>query len=158
MIDPLTMVTGGAGLGAVLGLISNFFAGRNETQLELKKQEGINNAALAGNLAEYQQNFRVNEKGVAVHPPFYFPILLITATYCVCTGICFAAGDIPIATQQFNGEPNEMSIMFGLITRSSSDKTVYILTLAGLGTYFMAPLAFILTSVLTGIVPKRTRM
>ena len=149
------MIGGSAGVGAILGLVSNYISSKAQKEIDLKKQEGMNNAILAGKLQEYQTHFQVDKKGHAVHPPFYFPVLLITATYCVCVTICFLCGDIPVATQSFNGEPTTTSVLWGLIKRTDGDKTVYILTLAGLGTYFMSPLAFILTAVLAGIVPKR---
>lgn len=145
MIDPVTALGGSSILGAIIGVVSNLIlqGGKNKVELERIRFDREQN----------MQDYQVKLAGK--HPPFYSVIMLLAATYCICTGICFIAGDIPVASQGFRGEPTTTSIALGLYKRVSPDKTVYVLTFAGLGTYFMSPIAFILTSVLTGIVPKR---
>jgi len=145
LIDPVTMMGGHAAAGAILGIISNIISGNAKKQIELEKIRHKYNEQTS----EYQVKIS-NTK-----PPFYFPILLLTTTYCIAVTICFICGDIPIASQGFSTEPTETSIALGLFKRTSPNDQVYLLTFAGLGTYFMSPIAFILTSVFTGIVPKR---
>ncbi len=145
MIDPITALGGSSMIGAIIGVISNVISQSGKNKVELER--------IRFNREENMQDYQVKIAGT--HPPFYSVIMLLAATYCVCTGICFVAGDIPVASQGFNAEPNTTSLVFGLFKRSTGDKTVYLLTFAGLGTYFLAPIAFILTAVLTGIVPKR---
>lgn len=151
MIDPVTAMGGSAIGGAVLGLLSNLVTGFFSSQVELAK---------VGAQSQKDNNEQVNKYQAAIansHPPYSIHLLLITATYCLAVAICFFCGDIPVATQGFGGEPTETSLALGLFKRTSPDTTVYLLTFAGLGTYFMSPLAFILTSVFTGIVPRRGR-
>jgi len=149
MIDPVTAMGGSAIGGAVLGLLSNAVSGFFSSQISLAK---------IGAEAQKDNNEHVLKYQASIansRPPYSSHLMLITATYCFAVAICFLCGDIPVATQGFGGEPTETSIALGLFKRSATDKTVYLLTFAGLGTYFMSPLAFILTSVYTGIVPKR---
>lgn len=145
MLGPLITLAGSAAGGAILGLISDTLNQRSKDKVELER--------IRFGREQKLHKYQVSLAGT--HPPFYSVIMLLAATYCLCTLICFLCGDVPVATQSFGAEPTKLELGFGLFKRSESDKTVYLLTFAGLGTYFLSPIAFILTSVLTGIVPKR---
>ena len=149
MIDPISALVGGPIGGAALGLFSDLVRSYFSNKLEHAKilrgeQNDINEAQL-----KYQVEL------AGKHPPYYGVIMLVACTVCLATLYCFLVGDIPVITQGFKANPTETSVAFGLWKRVSPDQNVYLLTFAGLGTYFMAGLLFVLTSVTTGVFPKR---
>ena len=149
MIDPITSLGASTIGGAVLGLFSNFVKGFFDNQVQLAKigiQEQQNNNE---NISKYQAQLD------GTLPPFRFHLLLITITYCFCVSICFIFGDVPIATFSLGESATETTVLF--FKRISPDKDVYLVSLASVGFYLLSPMAFILTSVFTGIVPKRGR-
>jgi hypothetical protein len=141
MIDPMTALGGSSIGGAVIGTLLSLWQSSQSNKLE---QSRI--------LAREKQE--INDQ-VITRDPYRAILFMLGATYCFCTCICFLCGDVPVATQGFGSEPTQTSLLFGLFERSSADKTVYFLTFAGLGTYFMSPLSFILTVKLTGITGRR---
>lgn len=145
MIDPVTTLLGGSIGGSLIGVISNIITQRGKNQIELERIRFGREEKMQG----YQS------KLYALNPPFRIVIFMLAATYCICISICFVCGDLPVATQSFNAKPSSFSFGWGFVEKQTPDRTVYLLTFAGLGTYFLSPIAFILTSVLTGIVPKR---
>ena len=149
MIDPITSLGASTVAGAVLGMVSNFVKSFFDNQVALAKigieERKQDNEALA----KYQ--FKLDGSA----PPYRFHILLITITYCVAVAICFICGDVPVATFSLAGSSTETTVLF--FKRVSDDKNVYMVSLASVGFYLLSPLAFILTSVFTGIVPKRGR-
>lgn len=155
MIDPVSAVGGSAVSGAVIGLLSNAASAYFRNKLELERIRWQGRFEQNEQLKAYQTDFKVDGRGRAITPPFYLPVLLLTCTYCFAVCICFLCGDIPVASQGFGAEPTETSLAWGLFVRSSTNNEVYLLTLAGLGTYFLSPIAFILTAVLSGIVPRK---
>jgi hypothetical protein len=149
MIDPITSLGASTVAGAVLGMVSNFVKSFFDNQVALAK---------IGIEERKQDNEAVLKYQAAIdnsHPPYRFHIMLITATYCLAVAICFVFGDVPVATFSLEGSPTETTILF--FKRVSADKDVYMVSLAAVGFYLLSPLAFILTSVFTGIVPKRGR-
>ena len=145
MIDPITTVLGSSLGGAIIGVVSNVIKERGKNQVELERIR----FGREQNVQDYQT------KLYSMHPPFRLIVFLLAFTYCLCVAICFLCGDLPVASQSFNSKPSSFSIGWGFIEKQTPDRTVYLLTFAGLGTYFLSPISFILTSVLTGIVPKR---
>ena len=149
MIDPMTALSGSSALGVAVSVIVGLWRSGQDHKIEMAEilrgeRKEINEHAL-----KYQK--QVSSSGNS-HSITYF---MLGATYCLCTLICFLCGDIPVASQGFNSEPSTISLAFGLFQRSVTDKTVYLLTFAGLGVYFMSPISFILTVRLTGIASRR---
>ena len=162
---------GSAIAGAGFGTLKAIFAGIQAGKAEQRRHE----LELSGKSAEFQKAFKLNQPhhkikksyfwglytfdGIppphAVKPPHNIFLLCITVTYCAVCLICFLAGDVPVLSQSFASEPSSWGFGWGLVERTIADKTVYILTLAGLGTYFMSPLAFVITNSTTGHIVRR---
>jgi hypothetical protein len=149
MIDPITSLGASTIAGAVLGMGSNFVKSFFDNQVALAKIGLEERKQDNESIAKYQAQLD------GTNPPYFWHILLITATYCFAVAICFSCGDVPVATFSLNSSPTETTLLF--FKRVSDDKNVYMVSLASVGFYLLSPLAFILTSVFTGIVPKRGR-
>ena len=149
MIDPITLLGGSSVVGSAIGLIMTFAKMGGENKLEHAR-------ILKGEKQEQNKHVLAYQKSINnMRDPYMLCVLMLCATYCFAVAICFLCGDIPVATQGFGVEPTKTSLAFGLFTRSSTDKSVYLLTFAGLGTYFMSPISYILTVKLTGITTRR---
>ncbi len=149
MIDPMTALGGSSALGAGVSLITGLWRASKEYQIDLVEAGNQNKREINEHAINYQKHLAKSGNN---HSLTFF---MLAATYCLCTSICFFCGDIPVASQGFSSEPSELSIAFGLFQRSTADKTVYLLTFAGLGVYFMSPISYILTVRLTGIASRR---
>ena len=149
MIDPITSLGASTVAGAVLGMASNFVKSFFDNQVALAKIGIEERKQDNESLIKYQAQIDGS------NPPYVFHILCITVTYCLAVAICFICGDVPVATFSLAGSPTETTVLF--FKRVSSDKDVYMVSLASVGFYLLSPLAFILTSVFTGIVPKKGR-
>ena len=149
MIDPVTMLGGSSVAGSVIGLVMTFLKMRGENDLE--KTRIISREKKEQN----EHTIKYHKTIDGLRDPYIVCVVMLCATYCLAVAICFLCGDIPVATQGFGIEPTETSIAFGLFTRTAPDSSVYLLTFAGLGTYFMSPISYILTVKLTGITTRR---
>jgi len=149
MIDPMTALGGSSIGGAVIGTLLSLWQSSQSNKLEQSRILAREKQEINDQVIKYQQELS------KTRDPYRAILFMLGATYCFCTCICFLCGDVPVATQGFGSEPTQSSVLFGLFQRSSADKTVYFLTFAGLGTYFMSPLSFILTVKLTGITGRR---
>jgi hypothetical protein len=148
VIDPVTALGGSSLAGSVIGLILSWINTSSNKQVKLAE-------ILRGEQKETNEHVINYQKTInGARDPYAFCVFILTCTYCLAVSICFFCGDIPVATQGFGEEPSTISIAFGLFTRSTTDKSVYLLTFAGLGTYFMSPIAYILTVKLTGLTKR----
>lgn len=148
MIDPMTALGGSSIAGGLLGTITALWKASQANKLAMAKVTHDRTEQINEHTIAYQ---KLLQRG---GDPYAKCVFLLATTYCICTAICFLCGDIPVATQSFGTEPTETSIAFGLFTRSKTDNSVFLLTFAGLGTYFMSPISYILTVKLTGAVGK----
>lgn len=149
MIDPVTVLGGSSLAGSVIGLIMTIVKNRSENQLEMAR-------ILKGDEKELNEHVIKYQKAIdGIRDPYIGLLRMLVFTYCFAVAICFLCGDIPVATQSFGGEPTETSIALGLFKRSAADRSIYLLTFAGLGTYFMSPIAYVFTVKLTGITSRR---
>lgn len=156
MLDVLPML-GSAGGGAVLGLVGNAIQARVESkkiELQIEKEKLNAELARAGVIKDLQ-TVQFDAKGEPVHPPFYIPILLLTATYSISMLVCFVFGDIVVWTRNPTAEPVVRNYVWGLYSTTIPAGTVYVETFASVGAYMGHFVAFILSAVLTGIVPKK---
>jgi hypothetical protein len=145
----MTALSGSSALGIVFSTVVGLWRSSQDSKLELYEILRGEKRELNEHALKYQKQAASSGNS---HSITFF---MLAATYCLCTLICFLCGDVPVASQGFNVEPSSWSLAFGLFERSVTDKTVYLLTFAGLGVYFMSPLSFILTVRLTGIASKR---
>lgn len=176
MIDDIFSMAASAGGGAILGLFTNFIqAGVEKKRIE--KDTAIANAtrdaktlkSLGANLnidrgEPYERIFKLwgftwIRKGTKpdkpIHPPYASHLLLITTTFCICTLIAYALGDIAIATKSPSADPSVWK--FGPFERIEPNNTVSVVTFASVGVYNTHFLAFIMSAVYTHIIPKRIR-
>jgi len=175
MISDAINLVGAAGSGAVLGLIGNLISsGVEKKKLELERERERTQQQIDA-INQNKGSFKVDEGGEledvsyfwglyrrtgktrdrAINPPFYFAILCITWTYCAATITCFLLGDIVVATQNPTAEPTTTSWAWGFFEHSVQNSTIAVVTFASVGSYMAHFLAFVLSAVLTGIVPKK---
>lgn len=176
MIEHALSLATASGSGAILGLIGNMIAASVEKhKYTLEAVQKSDNAEREA-IREHAKEFKVSEANKvtrrlkiwgfewehnyvaipkAIDPPFSSSVLLITISYCLCTTICFALGDITVFTQNPTAEPTITSWAWGLYRSEHSNDTVSVVTFASVGTYMAHFLAFILSAVITGVVPKK---
>jgi len=157
MLESILPMLGSAGGGAVLGLVGNAIqAGVEKKKLELQIEERKfdHELARAGAIKKHQKR-EFDKDGNVVEPPYYLPILFLTLSYCVAMLICFVFGDIIVWTRNPTADPIVRNYLWGLYSTTIPSGTVYVETFASVGAYMGHFVAFILSAVLTGIVPKK---
>lgn len=178
MIEHALSLATASGSGAILGLIGNMIA--SSVEKERIRAEGYRKANQEEREAihEHSKNFKVSEAHRvvrkfklgsfewaheytkaprAINPPFSTDVLLITICYCICTITCFLLGDLVVATQNPTAEPTITSWGWGFYRSEHNDDTISVVTFASVGAYMAHFLAFILSAVITGVVPKKGR-
>jgi len=176
MLDAALSLATASGGGAILGLIGNWIAGSVEKhRMTLESYRQANQQTIDG-IRDHAKEFKVSEANKvirrlkiwgfewtheytkipkAINPPFASSVLLIAWTYCACTLVCFLLGDIIVATQNPTAEPTVTTWAWGAWSQQHSNDTISVVTFASVGTYMAHFLAFILSAVITGVVPKR---
>lgn len=170
--DAINLV-GASGAGAILGLIGNFISAgieKKRLEVEASKEQARILAQATGHYREpyidegqeveisylwglYHFSGKTKPK---VLPPVFHNILLVFAVaYSASATYCIMVGDVPVATINPTTEPVTQSILFGLWERSYTPTTVAVQTFASVGQYMFHFIAFILSAVITGAVPKR---
>ena len=148
MLTELLGLAGSGVAGSIFGLVSDWMQSKAdikklEVELEIKRRAQEANQTLN------------HVKTVSSSPFFSKSFGLLVFTYCACTAICFAFPEVIIWTFNPEDEPKRVSIFWGLVSHEWKPTRVYEITSGGLGYSLLHPIAFIITSVTTGISAKR---
>lgn len=176
MIEHALSLATASGSGAILGLIGNIISAsvekhkytldaargeRKDKQDAIKEHSKYFQTTNAHKVKRrikiwgFEWEIEKTKPRRAINPPFGSSVLLITISYCICTIICFALGDIIIFSQNPTAEPTVSSWFWGFYRSEHSNDTIAVVTFASVGAYMAHFLAFILSAVITGVVPKR---
>lgn len=140
--------------GAVFGQVASFIQGRAEAKIREQQQKHEQDLAFKDQLGDYYKNIGKN------NPEFNHTlgsvIWMLAATYCTCTILCFCFPSVIVYTLDPNEAPRKISFLF-LFHYEWQRTKILELTTGGVGLMLCYPIVFIISSVLTGIVPRRLR-
>ena len=144
MITELLGLAGSGVAGSIFGIFSDALQAKSDNRrLELEligKNKG--------------QSFK-HVKMVAANPYFSLSFLLLVATYCAATILCFIYPNVVVHTFNPDEEPKIFSLFWGLFKWERSANEVYQLSTGGLGFSLLHPIAFQIGSVITGLNARR---
>lgn len=148
MITELLGLAGSGVAGSIFGIFSDWMQSRSEVkklevELEIKRR-----AQEAGQVLEHVRT-------IADKPFFGRSFGLLVFTYCACTFTCFAFPEVQVWTFNPDDEPKRFELLWGLVGYEWKLTKVYTVTTGGLGYSLLHPLAFMITSVVTGINSSR---
>ncbi len=144
MITELLGLAGSGVAGSIFGIISDSLQARSENRrLEL------------GLIAKNQGQAFEHVQMVAANPYFSIAFLLLVATYCAATILCFCYPNAIVYTFNPDEEPKIFSIFWGLFKWERATNEVYQLSTGGLGFSLLHPIAFQIGSVITGLNARR---
>ena len=145
MITELLGLAGSGILGSLFGMVHDAIQGKREykiTRLKLRLKEN-----------DQIQN---HVGGFATSSAYSTAFLIITATYCACTIICFIWPDVTILTFNPDDEPRKFSFIWGLISFQIQHTKIYSISTGGVGFSLLHPIAFQIGAVITGINPTKS--
>jgi hypothetical protein len=144
MITELLGLAGSGVAGSIFGIFSDTLQARSENRrLELEL------------IGKNQGQAFEHVKMVAANPYFSLSFLLLVATYCTATILCFIYPNVTVHTFNPDEEPKIFSILWGLFKWERSANEVYQLSTGGLGFSLLHPIAFQIGSVITGLNARR---
>ena len=144
MITELLGLAGSGVAGSIFGIISDSLQARSERKrLELE--------LIAKNQGQVFEHVQM----VAANTYFSFAFLLLVATYCTATILCFCYPNAIVYTFNPDEEPKIFSLFWGLFKWERSTNEVYQLSTGGLGFSLLHPIAFQIGSVITGLNARR---
>jgi hypothetical protein len=144
MITELLGLAGSGVAGSIFGIFSDALQARSENRrLELEL------------IGKNQGQAFEHVKMVAANPYFSLSFLLLVATYCAATILCFIYPNVVVHTFNPDEEPKIFSIFWGLFKWERSANEVYQLSTGGLGFSLLHPIAFQIGSVITGLNARR---
>ena len=145
MVTELLGLAGSGVAGSIFGILSDCLQARSdnrrlELELEIKRR-----ANEAGQVLEHV------ERVVKDNAFFSLSFLLLVATYCSCTTLCFCYPSAIVHTFNPDEEPRVFALLWGLFKYERQNNHVYQLTTGGLGFSLLHPIAFQIGSVITGL-------
>ena len=140
MVTELLGLAGSGVAGSIFGIFSDALQARSENRrLELEL------------IGKNQGQAFEHVKMVAANPYFSLSFLLLVATYCSCTTLCFCYPSAIVHTFNPDDEPRVFALLWGLFKYERQNNHVYQLTTGGLGFSLLHPIAFQIGSVITGL-------
>ena len=144
MITELLGLAGSGVAGSIFGIFSDALQARSDNRrLELEL------------IGKNQGQVFDHVKMVAANPYFSLSFLLLVATYCAATILCFIYPNVVVHTFNPDEEPKIFSLFWGLFKWERSANEVYELSTGGLGFSLLHPIAFQIGSVITGLNARR---
>lgn len=140
MITELLGLAGSGVAGSIFGIFSDALQAKSDNRrLELEL------------IGKNQGQAFEHVKMVAANPYFCLSFLLLVATYCAATILCFCYPNVIVHTFNPDEEPKIFSLFWGLFKWERSANEVYQLSTGGLGFSLLHPIAFQIGSVITGL-------
>ena len=144
MITELLGLAGSGVAGSIFGIFSDALQAKSDNRrLELEL------------IGKNQGQVFDHVKMVAANPYFSLSFLLLVATYCAATILCFIYPNVIVHTFNPDEEPKIFSLFWGLFKWERSANEVYELSTGGLGFSLLHPIAFQIGSVITGLNARR---
>jgi hypothetical protein len=155
MIAELVGFLGTSVGGAVFGQISSFMQSKSEAKLREQQQIHEQNLAFKGELGGYYE--KIGKSNPEINHTLGHVISMLAFTYCATILIFALCPGHVIYALDPTDEGQSFSFLWGLLDFQWKPKRIMELTTGGVSLMMAYPVVFILSSVLTGIVPRRFR-
>lgn len=147
--------------GSFLGHIGRWIQGRSEAKTDERENDFQQRLADKKQLSIYLENLNKQNPDLSYSPLSYavtFLILLLGCTYCACTAsFFFWEPNQIIHTKDPTEEARSISLFFGFIKWDQANDKILSMSRGGVGFLMCYPVIFILSMVVTGEKPKRSR-
>lgn len=160
VLELITFLGTSAG-GNIAGHIGRWIQGKSEHADEKRRQSHELRLAEKGQLKEYMVALHGKTPDNTYSPMAWascFLVLLLGVTYCACTISLFVENPSEIMyTKDPTADSRAFEIFFGFIKYDIANNKILSMSRAGVGFLMCYPIVFIISAVVTGEKPKRSR-